>query len=288
MPETHDQVSAELAEQRAHGWINDAKKLFNREEISDQYREFISNAMENIDKLSKVAGGDTAWKKPKLDQAKSPDVRELAREGGITVGKPRATLESALRFDERAKLKKAVDEHGATLTEKIVNRYHDEYNSSIMMSECDTKERNEILRKIKLWKAKKKDLAAFKREERERILAERELATAADGSPLGRRLSLKPKKPAEQPAAKEVDKAATMGKELADAAEKIQAVAVTTRVQEQEHKDRKAQFETFVKDILQKHVKSKNDNVALQKELSREMSVFEVADIINDRLRVKE
>ena len=82
VPETHDQVSAELAEQRAHGWINDAKKLFNREEISDQYREFISHAMDNIDKLAKVAGGDTTWKKPKLEQSKSPDVRELAREGG--------------------------------------------------------------------------------------------------------------------------------------------------------------------------------------------------------------
>jgi len=51
----------------------------------------------------------------------------------------------------------------------------DDYNSSIMVSEEDTKIKNEILRKIKYEKMKKAKLRNFIRIERERILQQREI-----------------------------------------------------------------------------------------------------------------
>jgi len=145
--------------------------------------------MDGIDDLAAGNGADGVWKVPKLEDTKSPDIAEVIPQGGITVGKPKLTLESNLRFDEKAKLKKAVDEHGTKLETKITNRYHDAFNSSIMMSEEDTRDRNQILRKIKLFKVKKKDLVNFKRMERERIIAERE---PEESSPiLRKRISVK-------------------------------------------------------------------------------------------------
>ena len=49
-------------------------------------------------------------------------------------------------------------------------KYHDNFNSSIMMSGDGTKIKNEILRKIKYQKMKKAKLPNFTRIEREKIL----------------------------------------------------------------------------------------------------------------------
>lgn len=51
----------------------------------------------------------------------------------------------------------------------------DDYNSSIMVSDEDTKIKNEILRKIKYEKMKKAKLRNFIRIEREKILQQREI-----------------------------------------------------------------------------------------------------------------
>ena len=245
VPDSGEQCSVELAEQRAAGWINTAKKLFNREEISDHYKEFISHAMDNIDELAAGNGADGVWKVPRLEDTKSPDIKEVVREGSITVGKPKLTLDSNLKFDEKAKLKKAVDDHGQKLETKITNRYHDAFNSSIMMSEEDTRDRNQILRKIKLFKVKKKDLVNFKRMERERIISDRE---PEETSPtLRKRLTVK------KPTAHTSADLSKTNNSAAEEMVKDFKMSNTMKLQEgkdAEYRERKQQFETFMRDIL--------------------------------------
>ena len=54
-------------------------------------------------------------------------------------------------------------------------KFHDKFDSSIMMSEEGTQIKNEILRKIKYQKMKKDQLPNFTRIEREKILQQREI-----------------------------------------------------------------------------------------------------------------
>lgn len=54
--------------------------------------------------------------------------------------------------------------------QKVDKQFHDNNESSIMMSAEDTRTKNEILRKIKYQKMKKTKLPNFVRIEREKIL----------------------------------------------------------------------------------------------------------------------
>lgn len=59
--------------------------------------------------------------------------------------------------------------------QKVDKQFHDNNESSIMMSAEDTRTKNEILRKIKYQKMKKTKLPNFVRIEREKILDQRNI-----------------------------------------------------------------------------------------------------------------
>lgn len=54
-----------------------------------------------------------------------------------------------------------------------MQKYHDGYKQSIMVSDHSTKAKNEIYRKIKLYKAKETNLKDFTRKKKDEILTER-------------------------------------------------------------------------------------------------------------------
>ena len=59
------------------------------------------------------------------------------------------------------------------IQEKIASKYHDGFNKSIMVSEEATLAKNEILRKIMMYKAKQTNLQNFTRKKKEELLTER-------------------------------------------------------------------------------------------------------------------
>jgi len=91
------------------------------------------------------------------------------------MGKVKKALETSLDYNERAKLKEAVAEQCRQYRQKINQKFHDNFDSSIMMSEEATKAKNEILRKIKYEKMKQAKLSNFIRIEREKILHQRDI-----------------------------------------------------------------------------------------------------------------
>ena len=90
------------------------------------------------------------------------------------MGKQKKALETSLDYGERQELKDAIAAQCKSYQQKVNEKYHDDNESSIMMSKEDTKIKNEILRKIKYQKMKKTKLANFVRIERERILEKRQ------------------------------------------------------------------------------------------------------------------
>lgn len=75
VPESKDDVSPEVAERRQSGWINSARKIFNREPLSAQYNLFIETAIDNLDSigeqsmLSGAGASQSPWKKATLREA---------------------------------------------------------------------------------------------------------------------------------------------------------------------------------------------------------------------------
>ena len=86
------------------------------------------------------------------------------------MGKQKKALETSLDYGERIRLSKAVAQKSKEYQKIVNDKYQDNYNSSIMMSDEGTKIKNEILRKIKYQKMKKTKLPNFARIERENIL----------------------------------------------------------------------------------------------------------------------
>jgi hypothetical protein len=74
------------------------------------------------------------------------------------MGKPKKALESQLDYGEQQILKKLKLEKLQEMEREILQKYHDGYKQSIMVSENSTKAKNEIYRKIKLYKAKQNNL----------------------------------------------------------------------------------------------------------------------------------
>ena len=86
------------------------------------------------------------------------------------MGKQKKALETSLDYAERIQLKEAISKQLKEYHKEVSDKYHDEFNSSIMMSQEGTQTKNEILRKIKFQKMKKAKLPNFVRIEREKIL----------------------------------------------------------------------------------------------------------------------
>lgn len=97
------------------------------------------------------------------------------KSGPLVMGKPKKALDTTLDLEERAQLRQLVSEQ-CKLYKKIVNeRFHDNYDKSIMMDEDDTRIKNEILRKTQYEKMKKAKLPNFIRLQREKILRQRQI-----------------------------------------------------------------------------------------------------------------
>ena len=56
---------------------------------------------------------------------------------------------------------------------KIAEKYPDDYNRTIMLSDETTKQKNQILRKIKFYKDKQAKMPEFIRKQREDLLTQR-------------------------------------------------------------------------------------------------------------------
>ena len=91
------------------------------------------------------------------------------------MGKPKKALETSLDFAEQRLLKEAIAHQCKLYKEKVTEKYHDDFDTSIMISPESTLIKNEILRKIKYMKMKKTKLANFIRLKREDLLSKREI-----------------------------------------------------------------------------------------------------------------
>jgi len=95
--------------------------------------------------------------------------------GPLVMGKPKKALETSLDFAEQRLLKEAIAQECKLYKEKVTEKYHDDFDTSIMISPESTLIKNEILRKIKYMKMKKTKLANFIRLKREDLLSQREI-----------------------------------------------------------------------------------------------------------------
>ena len=91
------------------------------------------------------------------------------------MGKQKKALETSLDYGERLKLQESIRNQCKGYQTRVNDKFHDNFENSIMMSEEGTKTKNEILRKIKYQKMKKAKLPNFVRIEREKILQQREI-----------------------------------------------------------------------------------------------------------------
>jgi len=82
-------------------------------------------------------------------------MKDIKPEGTFTVGKPKVIHEFDLTVKEKDRLKNDTAAHVQKLQAKNDAKYHDGFESSIMMSKEDTISKNEILRRIKWQKTKK-------------------------------------------------------------------------------------------------------------------------------------
>ncbi len=86
------------------------------------------------------------------------------------MGKPKKALETSLDFAEQKILKEAIAQQCKLYKQKVTEKYHDNFASSIMMSPESNQVKNEILRKIQYMKMKKTKLANFIRLKRNDLL----------------------------------------------------------------------------------------------------------------------
>lgn len=91
------------------------------------------------------------------------------------MGKEKQALPSVLSFKEKLKLKSMVDNELKQYENIISHKYPDSFDSSLLMDKSLTKEKNEILRKIKLMRMKKNNLPNFIRKRTEELLSQRKL-----------------------------------------------------------------------------------------------------------------
>ena len=68
------------------------------------------------------------------------------------MGRKRQVLDTQLTQDEKQKLNKMIKDKTDEIYKKVQEQYPDDYNRTIMMDDETTKEKNEILRKIKFFK----------------------------------------------------------------------------------------------------------------------------------------
>ncbi len=91
------------------------------------------------------------------------------------MGKERQALPSVLSFKEKLKLKSMVEGELKEYESKIGQKYHDSFEASLLMESSLTKEKNEILRKIKFMRMKDTNLPDFKRKRTEELLQQRKI-----------------------------------------------------------------------------------------------------------------
>lgn len=90
------------------------------------------------------------------------------------MGKKKILLSTQLTPAENQQLQAMIKEYSVDLKQKIEEKYPDDYNRTIMMEDSITKSKNEILRKIKYFKAKKTSMPDFIRKTRQEIMTMRE------------------------------------------------------------------------------------------------------------------
>ena len=95
--------------------------------------------------------------------------------GPLVMGKPKKALETSLDFAEQKILKEAIAQQCKLYKQKVTEKYHDNFASSIMMSPESNQVKNEILRKIQYMKMKKTKLANFIRLKRNDLLQQRDI-----------------------------------------------------------------------------------------------------------------
>ena len=89
-------------------------------------------------------------------------------------GKPKKKLATALDFTEKERMREMVEREVEKMRTKIEVKYGGNANGSIMLDAKLNNVRNDIMKKIKLAQAKKKNLPNLIRIERETMLEERE------------------------------------------------------------------------------------------------------------------
>lgn len=75
-----------------------------------------------------------------------------------------------------------INEQTDNYEESVTKKYHDKFNWSIMMDPESTKARNEIMRRIKIYQVKERNMPNFIRKKREEMLAQRETLTNKEGA----------------------------------------------------------------------------------------------------------
>jgi len=107
------------------------------------------------------------------DNQVSVTFKVMSNKTALTMGQPKKALETSLGYSEQQILKKERQDKLAEIARNVDEKYHDDFNKSIMISESDTKAKNEILRKIKLYKSKKTNLQDFVRKRKDELLTTR-------------------------------------------------------------------------------------------------------------------
>lgn len=95
------------------------------------------------------------------------------------MGKEQQSLPSVLSFKEKLKLKHYVDNELKKYQDEINKQYDDTFEASLLIEERLTKEKNEILRKIKFMRMKKTNLPNFIRKKTEELLNSRKIEEQA-------------------------------------------------------------------------------------------------------------
>eukprot|EP00347_Sterkiella_histriomuscorum_P002593 403367545 len=97
----------------------------------------------------------------------------------LTVGKPKKQLVTSLDMKEKETLKACILEETERYKKLIEGKFHDKFNWSIMMDPKATKAKNEIIRGVKTFQMKQRNLPNFIRKKREEILNQRSQSTDA-------------------------------------------------------------------------------------------------------------
>ena len=98
------------------------------------------------------------------------DMKQVQPQKNIIMGKQKKALANTLDYGENLKLKNSIMNECKKYQQLVRDKFPDQKDRSIMMSEEDTKMKNEILRKVKYQKMKNANLTNFVRIERQKIL----------------------------------------------------------------------------------------------------------------------